>query len=151
MSALADLHSVLCHRIGSMVALALAAILSGPIPCDVVRVLDGDTVEVRCRAWLGTDVTTIVRVRGIDTPEKHGKCPEESALALKASAFTKEALPQGARVQISEIDNDKFGGRVDAVVVYGASGQGMKLSDQLVKAGLARPYNGGTKSSWCKP
>lgn len=135
-----------------MIALLLAALLAGPVSCDVVRVVDGDTVEARCHAWVGTDVTTMVRVRGIDTPEKapRAKCPAEAALAIKASAFTRDALPPGSRILLSSIDNDKFGGRVDATITYDTPLlHGANLADQLISAGLARPYDGGTKKGWC--
>ena len=38
-------------------------------PAEVLRVFDGDTFEARVRIWPGTDVTTKVRIRGIDAPE----------------------------------------------------------------------------------
>jgi endonuclease YncB( thermonuclease family) len=133
-------------------ALLLAAMLSGPIPCDVVRVLDGDTLEAPCVAWIGTEVKTMIRVRGVDTPEKapRAKCPGEAALAIKATKLTKDALPPGTHVYISKIENDKYGGRVVADVVYDTPlVTGVWLSRQLIDAGLARSYDGGTKSSWC--
>ena len=136
-----------------MIALILASVLSGPIPCNVVRVVDGDTFEVACHTWIGTAVTTIVRVRGIDTPEKapRAKCPEEAALAVRASKFTHDALPPGQLVWLTEIDNDKFGGRVDATVQYDEpTAPGQSLGQKLIAAGLAREYDGGKKSSWCK-
>ena len=135
-----------------MTAILLAAMLSGPVQCDVLRVVDGDTVEARCHVWIGNDVTTMVRVRGIDTPEKapRAKCPAEAALAIRASKLTHDALPPGTRIVLSAIDNDKFGGRVDATITYDTPlVHGENLADQLISAGLARPYDGGTKKGWC--
>jgi hypothetical protein len=43
--------------------------LPGPIPAELVRVIDGDTIEVRARIWLDLDLTTRVRLAGIDAPE----------------------------------------------------------------------------------
>jgi endonuclease YncB( thermonuclease family) len=37
-------------------------------PAEVLRVLDGDTFEARVRLWPGLDVTTKVRLRGVDAP-----------------------------------------------------------------------------------
>jgi endonuclease YncB( thermonuclease family) len=42
-------------------------------PAEVVRVIDGDTFEARVRIWPGMDVTTRVRLRGIDAPELHAR------------------------------------------------------------------------------
>lgn len=135
-----------------MTGLLLAAVLWGPIPCDVIRVVDGDTVEASCVVWVGTSVRTFIRLRGVDTPEKHGKCPSESALAIKASKFTTDALPRGTPIQLIAIEPDKYGGRVVAKVIYDSpTTHGLYLSDELLAAGLARAYDGGTKSSWCAP
>ena len=136
-----------------MITILLAAMLSGPVPCNVVRVLDGDTVEVVCQTWLGTTTQTLVRLRGVDTPEKapYAKCPEEAALASRASKLTKDALPPGQAVRLYEIANDKYGGRVVAGVAYDLPMRsGILLADELIEAGLAREYDGGKKSSWCK-
>lgn len=129
---------------------ALAAeTVSGPIAAHVVRVIDGDTVEVAAKPWLGMTITTRVRVSGIDTPEKAGraKCAAEASLAERASAMTRAALPEGAAVRISDVVEDKYGGRVVARI---ADPQGRDVGKSLIAAGLARPYDGGTKSSWCK-
>ena len=58
--------------------------LAGPVQAEVLRVLDGDTGEVEARIWLGQTLRTLVRIRGADTPELHGKCARERDLALVA-------------------------------------------------------------------
>src|SRR5450759_3535141 len=50
-----------------------ASALRSGHPAEVVRVLDGDTFEARVRIWPGMDVTTRVRLRGIDAPELHAR------------------------------------------------------------------------------
>ena len=42
--------------------------LPGPIPAALVRVIDGDTIEVRARIWLDLDLTTRVRWRASMRP-----------------------------------------------------------------------------------
>ncbi|HAP10121.1 MAG TPA: nuclease, partial [Afipia sp.] len=44
---------------------------------EVVRVVDGDTFEARVHLWPGLEMTTRVRLRGIDAPEMKGACAEE--------------------------------------------------------------------------
>ena len=39
---------------------------------DVVRTIDGDTFEARVLLWPGLEMTTHVRLRGIDAPERKG-------------------------------------------------------------------------------
>jgi hypothetical protein len=55
-------------------------------PVDVVRTIDGDTFEALVHLWPGLDMTTRVRMRGIDAAEMKAACPEELRLAQAASA-----------------------------------------------------------------
>lgn len=123
--------------------------MAGPVAAEVVRVIDGDTVEVRARAWVDTEVTTRVRLLGVDTPEKgpRAKCPAEAAMAERASETTRQALPEGAAVLLRDIRPDKYGGRVVAAI---EGPDGRDLAAALLEAGLARPYDGGRKAGWCE-
>ncbi len=123
--------------------------IPGPIEATVVRVIDGDTVAVHARTWLDTTVETRIRLEGIDTPEKgaRAKCKAEAALGAQADKLTREMLPPGAKVRLSQIEQDKYGGRAVARI---ADAKGRDVSAALIKAKLAKPYDGGRKASWCK-
>lgn len=124
-------------------------ILPGPIPAQVLRVIDGDTLEVRARIWLGQDVTTLLRLAGVDAPEARGACANERALAAQATSFVRRALGSGdepATVTLTEVTQGKYAGRVVARV---AVADGRDLGAALVAARLARPYDGGARMSWC--
>lgn len=116
---------------------------------EVTRVLDGDTIEYKAD-FLPAPLKPVLKIRvlGIDTPEKghRAQCPEEAALAAKASALTKKAVKEAKTIQLQLEGWDKYGGRVLGYVLI----DGKNLGDMLIAAGLARPYDGGTKSSWCK-
>ncbi|MEK6849215.1 MAG: thermonuclease family protein [Nanoarchaeota archaeon] len=127
-------------------ASAHAETLEGPIPARVIRVIDGDTLEVEVRIWFGQDVTVNVRVLGVDTPEMKGKCPAEIAAARNAGMFTLKLAPPGGLVQLHDVKLDKFAGRVDAIVELVDK---RDLSAALIAAGHARPYAGGKRQSWC--
>ena len=124
-------------------------VVAGPIPAHVVKLIDGDTVQVVAEIWPGHVVLTDIRVGDIDTPEKKGraKCAEEAALAEQASAVT-QSLIGGKDVFLFNVQFEKYGGRVlgDVRTVEGTS-----AAQHLITLGLARPYNGGSKSSWCQP
>ncbi len=120
-------------------------VVPGPVPARVVAVIDGDTITVRARIWLGQDVETRVRLAGVDAPELRGACPRERALAVAARDLLVAAVG-GAEVTLTEIRYDKFGGRVLAHV---ESAAGESLSKLLVAAGLGRVYDGGKRDSWC--
>ncbi len=118
--------------------------LTGPVPAEVLRVIDGDTVEVEAQIWLGQSLRTLVRILGADTPELHGKCARERDLAIQARTFVAERL--AGAVQLRDIGRDKYGGRVTARVI---AADGKDITDTLLGAGLAHPYGGGAKAGWC--
>lgn len=118
--------------------------LAGPVAAETVKVIDGDSIEVRARVWLDLDVTVQVRIRGIDAPELRGACPREKTLARKAKDGLSD-LASG-ELKLANITHDKFGRRVDADVTNGA---GVDLRAAMIAAGLARPYDGGKRGDWC--
>ena len=115
----------------------------------MTRVLDGDTVEFIMPGLpveLGDKLK--LRVLGVDTPEKGGRaaCAAEAKAGDAATAFSKKVLAEALVVQFEIKEWDKFGGRVLGDVIY----DGKRLSEELIKAGLARPYFGDKKKSWCE-
>lgn len=114
-----------------------------------IKVLDGDTIKFEA-PWVPAPIKPeiSVRVLGVDTPEKkpRNKCEQEDALAQKASKFTKELVANAKTVQVKLEDWDKYGGRVLGTVII----DGKVLSDELIANGLARPYFGEAKASWCE-
>ncbi len=123
--------------------------LAGPVPAQVLSVIDGDTIEVRAVIWLGQVVSTRVRLAGIDAPELRGKCARERALAERARAYLLARLEGGelAQVRLRDIRYGKYAGRVLARVETAA---GEDLGRGLMAAGLARPYAGRARASWCE-
>jgi len=111
----------------------------------VTSILDGDTFKVKAEIWPDITVETSIRINGIDTPEKgwRGKCKEEKKLGARATKWAKENLPE--KVLICNIKNGKYAGRVVADVFINED----KYADLIIAEGLAKPYDGGTKSDWC--
>ena len=60
-------------------ALVASEVLPGPIAADVIKVIDGDTLPVRARIWLGQEVEINVRLADVDTPELCGAAARPSA------------------------------------------------------------------------
>jgi endonuclease YncB( thermonuclease family) len=117
----------------------------GGHPAEVIRVLDGDTFEARVRIWPGMDVTTRIRLRGIDAAEMHARCEDERIKAVAAREALAKILAEGA-VGISGVAQDKYGGRVDADV---STAKTANVSAEMLRRGLARAYRGGRRESWC--
>jgi micrococcal nuclease len=135
-----------CLALSAFAAQADDEALPGPIPARIVKVVDGDTVLVRARIWLDQDVETNVRLRGVDTPERHGKCQDERDAAQTALDFTSQRLSHD-QVTLHDVTHDKYGKRVIARIV---TAEGEDLSAALIKAGLGREYYGGRKIEWCR-
>lgn len=120
-------------------------LLEGPVAAEVERVVDGDTLAIRAKVWIGQEVTVLVRLRGIDAPELRGACDEEIARARAAAAALATIVGPGP-VILRRIEGDKYFGRVVADV---AATGGADLGAMLVRRGLARVYDGGARSPWC--
>lgn len=120
-------------------------LLQGPYRGEVVRVVDGDTVAVRVSVWLQQEVSVLVRLRGVDAPELHGRCSDETARAVEAREALRRALGDGP-VVLSRIEGDKYYGRVLADVETAA---GEDAAHQLLAGGFARAYAGGRRQPWC--
>lgn len=124
--------------------IARSARLAGRYAAAVTRVIDGDTVEARVAIWLGQEIITKVRLRGIDAPEISGACGPEREAAI-AARDRLQALLAGRAVMLGDVGGDKYFGRVVAdLLVDGASSGGILLAE-----GLARPYGGGRRDAWC--
>ena len=115
-----------------------AEMLSGPVPATVLDVVDGDTITVRARIWLGQAIETRVRLAGIDTPELRGRCDEERALAVRAREAL-QAYLSGHQVTLTDIRHGTYAGRVVARV---SAGDRPDIAESLLTAGLARSYGG---------
>jgi micrococcal nuclease len=118
--------------------------LEGPIAAHVVRVIDGDTFEASARIWLGQAVDIHVRIMGIDAPELHARCEAEWRKANAAKDYLARRI-EGGEVRLSDLTYDKYGGRVDAAVTDGRGDIGLAM----LKAHLARAYDGGRREGWC--
>jgi endonuclease YncB( thermonuclease family) len=115
------------------------------LPADVLRVIDGDTFEARVHVWPGLDITTKIRLRGIDAPELRARCPAERVKAEAARDALAEMLDEGA-VGVSAVSLDKYGGRV---VADTKTRSVANVSSQLLERGYARAYRGGRREGWC--
>lgn len=128
--------------------LAFASVsLSQTYVWKVNRVVDGDTIEVHVDFLpkeLGDKL--LVRVWGVDTPEKNwrAKSDSERKLGEEATDFTQKQIQNAKDIKIHLIGWDKFGGRVLGDVII----DGNNLRELLIKNGYAREYYGDRKENW---
>lgn len=110
----------------------------------VVSVYDGDTIKVNVSGWpaiVGNKIS--VRVNGIDTPEMRDKSVKIKELANLAKDFVNRKLRKAEKVELLNMQRDKYF-RILADVEI----DGNNLGELLIKAKLAKPYDGGTKDAW---
>ena len=143
-------HAIVCAALLFLATLPAAAsprqeILSGPMRGQVLSILDGDTMSVRLRVWIGQEVETSVRIDGIDAPEIHGKCDRERNMA-EAAKEEVATLINGNPVTIYDVRLEKYAGRVLARV---KTAEGIDIAQHMIDKGLARPYHGQKRQPWC--
>ncbi|MEM9939457.1 MAG: thermonuclease family protein [Pseudomonadota bacterium] len=125
--------------------IAAADQLPGPIPAEVIKIVDGDTIKVRATIWVDQTVEVSVRLRGVDAPELYRpKCAAEKSLARLAKDSVAASAPLGSRVTLTGVTRDKYGGRVVASVV---TSDGETLAARLLAQGQAIAM--GSTKPWC--
>lgn len=111
-----------------------------------LRVIDGDTLQLRAPFKPSSLSIVSIRLRGVDAPERGAKarCDWERAQAEVATQFTENFLLQG-QIELRHLAWDKYGGRIDADILV----SGRSLAEALILADLARLYDGGKRPGWC--
>lgn len=101
----------------------------------IVKIVDGDTVDVDIDLGFGITKRERVRVFGVNAPELHVK--EQAADGMKAKSFVIDWVAKYPNVELRTVkDNDKYG-RYLAEVWHPEGGS---LADALLRAGMAVPY-----------
>src|SRR5215218_3748043 len=67
-------RQVMANTVPAALAITASHRAFGSHPAGVLRVLDGDTFEARVHLWPGLEITTKIRLRGIDAPEVKALC-----------------------------------------------------------------------------
>ncbi len=103
-------------------------------PATLVRVIDGDTIEVR----FDDGTTETVRYIGIDTPETVAPGRPVEPFGPEASALNKELLAAGeVFLERDTSERDRFGRLLRYVYAVDATGALFFVNAALVRAGLA--------------
>ena len=116
------------------------------VPATVDYVFDGDTFSALVAISKNTNVDTRVRLINVDTPEMNGKCESEKQGAVRARERLMQLVPRGTIVELKNIKDDKYPGRIDANVILP---DGRDVGNVLINENLGRRYNGGRRAGWC--
>lgn len=121
--------------------------VASAVPAMVDYIIDGDTFAARVSLDDDIKITVRVRIANVDTPELHGMCDYEIRMANIARDRLAQLIPIGSTVELTDIRDDKYLGRIDANVFDVA---GNNVGKILIKEKLGRAYNGGWRTGWCK-
>jgi micrococcal nuclease len=113
---------------------------------QVLKVVDGDTIDVVIDLGFDISFTSRVRLAGIDTPESRTKDAREKILGVEVKEYLKKALDGATDIVIrtEKVDSSEKYGRILGWLFINRQTDSLNL--QLVNKGYAWSYDGGTKS-----
>ena len=110
--------------------------------CTIVRVVDGDTVDVDID--LGFDTWRRgerIRLYGVDTPECRSRSATEKKAGLLAKGFVMQMLHEGGTYKLTTKEKGKFGRYLGTIKIDGE----LTINAALISEHLAVPYSGQSK------
>jgi endonuclease YncB( thermonuclease family) len=116
-----------------------------PVPAGkarIVKIVDGDTVNVLLPDGANAETEEKVRLFGINTPELHPRpgTPKGSftpeLFAQEACDYLASLCPVGGDVSLAQHGRDKYGRLLGVIVLA----DGRDANRLLIAAGLAKPY-----------
>jgi len=138
---------------GWLVAGALAVMLFGPVALDAASLAWRDSTG--CRVWMVIDGDTVRmvcpgpgnvkgRLVGFDTPEMKARCPKELGLAVAATYYLRWQIWTARDVVATPRAQDRYDRTLTLMAV-----DDELIGTRMVRAGLARWYDGGPRKGWC--
>ena len=112
---------------------------------EVLKVVDGDTIDVDIDLGFNVSYTQRVRLAGIDTPESRTTDLKEKALGLEVKEYLKHSL-EGAEdvvIQTEKPDSSEKYGRILGWLFI--NDDEISLNEKMINEGYAWEYDGGTK------
>ena len=110
--------------------------------CKIVRVVDGDTVDVDIDLGFGTwRCGERIRLYGVDTPECRTRNAEEKAAGFLAKEFVEDTLHVGETYKLTTKEKGKFGRYLGVIMLSNKT----SINAALVSENLAVPYHGQSK------
>jgi len=119
-------------------------------PASLVRVVDGDTVDIRFSIWADIVLEKRIRIKGIDAPEmrpRKGTKEErvkEKEDAISAKIFVKQLLGDYPENMLLEVDadypTDSFGRVLGDLILYLDEERSQTLSSFLLNSGHAKKW-----------
>ena len=116
---------------------------------EIVKVVDGDTIDVIIDLGFDLYKKERVRIAGVDTPEKRTRDLEEKELGIDATNWLTEQLDSaidGEDDLVIRTELDGGVGKYGRLLGWLYIGDDLvSLNEQMIEEGYAWSYDGGTK------
>ena len=116
---------------------------------EIVKVLDGDTIDVLIDLGFDLYKKERVRIAGVDTPEKRTRDLEEKELGIHATNWMKDKLTEtikGDEELIIRTELKGGTGKYGRLLGWLYINEDLiSLNEQMITEGYAWAYDGGTK------
>jgi micrococcal nuclease len=111
----------------------------------VLKIVDGDTIDVDIDLGFNVSFTQRVRLAGIDTPESRTTDLKEKALGLEVKEYLKHLLEDAEDIviQTEKPDSSEKYGRILGWLFI--NDEDTSLNEKMISEGYAWEYDGGTK------
>lgn len=108
----------------------------------VLRVVDGDTVDLDIDLGMRTHTLERIRLDGLNAPELHSKDQSERDAAKVSADFLRSLLADPNVVIKTKKDSQEKYGRYLGTIFNSA---GENVNEAMIKTGHAVPYSGGAR------
>ena len=113
--------------------------------CEVVKIIDGDTIRVDVDLGFGIwSRNETVRLYGIDTPESRPRDLEEKKYGLAAKQFLTNMLNDSGGIKLKSHGKGKFG-RILGELWRTTNYADKSINEYMVEKHHAAPYHGQSK------
>lgn len=115
---------------------------------QILRVYDGDTLDVAIQLWMDLTLEVRIRLAHVDAPEIRSTDSKEktaglaSKLALAGHLGGDEPIPFPDPIRVEVLKVEKFGRTLANIYKQGDTSS---VNDWLLEYGLAKPYEGGKR------
>ena len=107
---------------------------------EVVRVVDGDTIDIIIDLGFNLTKKERVRLAGIDAPESRTTDLEEKKMGLESKEFLTRRLNDCVNLKVKTEKDGKYG-RMLGWIHCGET----NINEEMIYRGYAWKYDGGTK------
>ena len=104
---------------------------------NIIRVVDGDTVEVDIDLGFHVTLNQRVRLKGIDAPETRTLDLEEKDKGIQARLWLEKELSKEGEWIIETTKEDKYGRMLGTLYLVG---EPVTVNERMLNEGIAKPY-----------